>query len=96
MSDSTFTRYASPDGVNWLSCGHTNIGMGDPIEVGLHALCPGNIPPTLTRFEYFRIFKRNGDIMNLTSNTTDYGQINDRDFVRREQEARKHVLRSLI
>ena len=91
-----FSGYASPDGVNWLSCGHTNIGMGDPIEVGLHALCPGNIPPTLTRFEYFRIFKRNGGIMNLTSNTTDYGQINDRDFVRREQEARKRALRSLI
>ena len=34
--------------------------------------------------------------MNLTSNTTDYGQINDRDFVIREQEARKRALRSLI
>jgi hypothetical protein len=32
--------------------------MGDPLLVGLHALCPGNIPPTLTRFVFFRLKKR--------------------------------------
>jgi len=32
--------------------------MGDPIQVGVHALCPGNIPSTLTRFDYFRLLKR--------------------------------------
>ena len=56
-----FSGFASPDGVQWVSCGQTVVGMGDPVQVGLHALCPGNIPPTLTRFEYFRLFKRKSE-----------------------------------
>ncbi|HEX30170.1 TPA: DUF1349 domain-containing protein [Candidatus Poribacteria bacterium] len=57
-SGNQFTGYASADGVNWMMCGTTNVGMGNPIWVGLHALAPGNIPPTVTRFDYFRIFRR--------------------------------------
>jgi len=53
-----FSGYASADGVTWQSCGQTFVGMGEPVMVGLHALAPGNIPDTLTRFDYFRIFKR--------------------------------------
>lgn len=53
-----FSAFASGDGTQWRGCGQTHVGMGDPVEVGLHALCPGNIPPTLTRFEYFRLSKR--------------------------------------
>lgn len=53
-----FTGYVSRDGVNWISCGTTSVGMPKTVWVGLHALAPGNIPPTLTRFDYFRIFKR--------------------------------------
>ena len=56
-----FSGYASADGVNWLSCGSTFVGMGDPVHVGLHALCPGNIPPTITRFDYFRILRRRSE-----------------------------------
>ena len=90
-----FSGYASPDGVRWLSCGQTNVGMGDPVEVGLHTLCPGNIPPTLTRFEYFRLFKRKGDTLHTTPHLIDHLRLNDRDFARREREARSRALRSL-
>jgi len=53
-----FSGYASSDGITWQSCGQTSVGMGEPVMVGMHALAPGNIPPTLTRFDYFRLFKR--------------------------------------
>ncbi|MBT3271197.1 hypothetical protein HN371_28920 [Candidatus Poribacteria bacterium] len=53
-----FTGYASDDAVRWLSCGETVQGMRDPVHVGLHALCPGSIPPTETRFDYIGIFRR--------------------------------------
>jgi len=53
-----FSAFASTDGINWVMCGQTFVGIGDPLLVGLHALCPGNIPPTLTRFDYFRLQKR--------------------------------------
>jgi hypothetical protein len=56
-----FTGFAGPDGENWQNCGSTNVAMGDPVQVGLHALCPGSIPPTVTRFDYFRIYKRTGE-----------------------------------
>jgi hypothetical protein len=57
-SGNQFTGHASVDGVTWIGCGTTNVGMGNPVFVGLHALAPGNIPATLTRFDYFRIFRR--------------------------------------
>jgi hypothetical protein len=56
-----FTGLASADGQNWQNCGATSVAMGNPVQVGLHALCPGNIPPTLTRFDYFRVYKRPGE-----------------------------------
>ncbi len=56
-----FSGYASADGINWQSCGSTFVGMGDPVHVGLHALCPGNIPATTTRFDYFRIQRRRSE-----------------------------------
>jgi len=56
-----FTGFASADGQNWQNCGTSVVAMGDPVQVGLHALCPGSIPPTVTRFDYFRIYKRHGE-----------------------------------
>ena len=56
-----FMGYASADGSNWLSCGSTFVGMGDPVHVGVHSLCPGNIPATLTRFDFFRIQRRRSE-----------------------------------
>jgi len=56
-----FAGFASTDGSNWGTCGQTYAGIGDPLLVGLHALCPGNIPPTLTRFDYFRLQKRQSE-----------------------------------
>ena len=53
-----FTAYASANGVDWVTCGTAFASMGDPTRVGLHALCPGDMPPTTTRFDYFKILKR--------------------------------------
>ena len=52
-----FQAYCSTDGQNWQSCGTATVVMNDPVMVGLHALCPGNIPPTVTRFDYFKIMR---------------------------------------
>jgi len=52
-----FQAYCSTDGQNWQSCGTATVVMQDPIMVGMHALCPGNIPPTVTRFDYFKIIR---------------------------------------
>lgn len=60
-----FTGFASQDGQTWVNCGVTNVGMGDPVQIGLHGLCPGNIPPTITRFDYFRVFARKGEAVQL-------------------------------
>jgi len=53
-----FSAFSSLDGVQWQTCGRDFIVMHDPIEVGVHALCPGPIPPTTTRFDYFRVLRR--------------------------------------
>ena len=53
-----FRGFASGDGVKWMSTGETISGMTGTVMVGLHALCPGNIPPTSTRFDYFAIYRR--------------------------------------
>ena len=53
-----FSGYASANGVDWVTCGTAFVSMGDPVRVGLHALCPGNMPPTVTRFDYFKLLKR--------------------------------------
>ena len=69
-----FSGYASSDSVRWLSCGQTVIGMGDPVKVGFHALCPGNIPPTQTRFEYFRLFKRRSEAAQYSPRIAEVSQ----------------------
>jgi len=51
-----FTGYISSDGENWYRCGWVDMPMEDPIQVGIHALCPES-PATSTRFEYFRIYR---------------------------------------
>ena len=53
-----FSAYCSLDGVRWQTCGVDFIVMHDPIQIGVHALCPGPIPPTTTRFDYFRVLRK--------------------------------------
>lgn len=92
-----FLGYASPDGTRWLSCGQTNVGMGDPVHVGLHTLCPGNIPPTLTRFEYFRLFKRRGEAIKYGLRTApDARQMTDHERERLDQRQRARAMRDLV
>jgi hypothetical protein len=62
-----FSAYCSLDGVQWQTCGVDFIVMRDPIEIGIHALCPGPIPPTTTRFDYFRILRRPRLVQGSTS-----------------------------
>jgi regulation of enolase protein 1 (concanavalin A-like superfamily) len=66
-----FSGYASEDGVTWQHCGSTVMGMADPVMVGLHALAPGNIPATLTQFDYFRLSHRKRDVMRDKKATTE-------------------------
>lgn len=69
-----FQAYCSTDGQNWQSCGSANVLMQDPLMVGMHALCPGNIPPTITRFDYYKIMKPTGvSSSGLTSQLYGYG-----------------------
>jgi tetratricopeptide (TPR) repeat protein/regulation of enolase protein 1 (concanavalin A-like superfamily) len=51
-----FTGYVSADGESWYRCGWADIPMEDPIQVGIHALCP-QFAATSTRFEYVKIFR---------------------------------------
>ena len=55
-----FSAYCSVDGENWLTCGWVDLPMvDDPIQVGIHALCPAqNAPTTSTGFEYFKVWRR--------------------------------------
>jgi hypothetical protein len=52
-----FQAYSSPDGQTWTTCGSATVVLNDPLLVGIHALCPGNIPPTITRYDYFKILR---------------------------------------
>jgi hypothetical protein len=48
--------------------------MNDPLLVGMHALCPGNIPPTVTRFDYFKIMRPvTTSTLGLASQLPNYG-----------------------
>lgn len=76
----TFSGFASEDGIHWLSCGSTVSPMLDPVQVGVHALCPGSIPPTVTRFDYFAIHRRRRDATlyrerEITAPTTSHVQM---------------------
>ncbi len=54
--------HASEDGHTWQQCGATVMGMSDPVYVGLHALAPGAVPATTTRFSYFRVMRKHADV----------------------------------
>ena len=92
-----FSGYASSDGARWVSCGQSNIGMGNPVHIGMHALCPGNIPPTLTRFEYFRLFKRKSDVTGFMRHKSSpvSGSLSDQEFRNRRTDLANRTLRDL-
>jgi len=58
----TLSAYCSNDRENWLTCGEVSFPVGDPIQVGIHAIGSigsrgGNIA-TATCFDYFRVLRR--------------------------------------
>ena len=59
-----FKAYSSINGQDWQTCGVTTVVMRDPILVGMHSLCPGNMPSAVTRFDYFKVM-RAGDNTGL-------------------------------
>jgi regulation of enolase protein 1 (concanavalin A-like superfamily) len=92
-----FSSFASSDGIQWKSCGQTNVGMGEAVDVGLHALCPGNIPPTLTRFDYFRVFKRKSEVAEYRPVIFEQtGQISDEERERRDEDRRERAMRDMF
>ncbi len=52
-----FSAFSSHDGIHWKAVGDARVAMGPRVQVGLHAFCPDNLPSTLTKFNYFRVFK---------------------------------------
>ena len=92
-----FSSFASADGIQWKSCGQTNVGMGEATDVGLHALCPGNIPPTLTRFDYFRVFKRKSEVAEYRPFIAEQpGQMSDEERERQEADRRERAMRDMF
>ena len=92
-----FSSFASHDGIQWKSCGQTNVGMGEATDVGLHALCPGNIPPTLTRFDYFRVFKRKSEVAEYRPVIAEQtGQVSDEERERQEADRRERAMRDMF
>lgn len=92
-----FSSFASADGIQWRSCGQTNVGMGEAVDVGLHALCPGNIPPTLTRFDYFRVFKRKSEVAEYQPFIAEQiDQVSDEERERQVADRRERAARDLF
>ena len=92
-----FSSFASSDGIQWKSCGQTNVGMGEATDVGLHALCPGNIPPTLTRFDYFRVFKRKSEVAEYRPVIAEQtGQMSDEERERQDADRRERAMRDMF
>lgn len=92
-----FSSFASHDGIQWKSCGQTNVGMGEATDVGLHALCPGNIPPTLTRFDYFRVFKRKSEVAEYRPVIFDqHDQMSDEERERQQADRRERAMRDMF
>ena len=92
-----FSSFASSDGIQWKSCGQTNVGMGEATDVGLHALCPGNIPPTLTRFDYFRVFKRRSEVAEYRPVIAEQtGQMSDEERERQDADRRERAMRDMF
>lgn len=92
-----FSSFASDDGIRWHSCGQTNVGMGEAVDVGLHALCPGNIPPTLTRFDYFRVFKRRSEVAEYRPVIHEQtGQVSDEERERLVADRRERAMRDMF
>ena len=92
-----FSSFASDNGIQWRSCGQTNVGMGHRVRVGLHALCPGNIPPTLTRFDFFRLFKRRSEAAEYRPIIAQpVGQQSDEERERLVADRRERAMRDLV
>ena len=71
--------------------------MGEAVDVGLHALCPGNIPPTLTRFDYFRVFKRRSEVAEYRPvSAKQTGQMSDEERERRDAGRRGRAMRDMF
>ena len=89
-----FSAFASSDSIQWKSCGQTNVGMGKSVHVGLHSLCPGNIPPTLTRFDFFRVFKRKSEVSEYRPlSAGPHGQQSDAEHERQIADQRRRAMR---
>ena len=92
-----FSSFASEDGIQWRSCGQTNVGMGNSVHVGVHALCPGNIPPTLTRFDFFRVFKRKSEVAEYRPITAvQHDRMTDEERERQDADRRERAMRDMF
>lgn len=92
-----FSAFASEDGIHWRGVGITRVAMGPRVQVGLHALCPGNIPPTLTRFDYFRLFKRRSEAAQYRPIVAEQlDERSDEERVRELADERRRAMRDVF
>ena len=92
-----FSAFASQDGIHWRGVGVTRVAMGPRVQVGLHALCPGNIPPTLTRFDYFRLFKRRSEVAQYRPIVAEQvDERSDEESVRELADERRRAMRDVF
>lgn len=92
-----FSAFASQDGIHWRGVGVTRVAMGPRVQVGLHSLCPGNIPPTLTRFDYFRLFKRRSEAAQYRPIVAEQvDERSDEESVRELADERRRATRDLF
>jgi hypothetical protein len=52
-----FRAYCRGDDYQWYSCGWTEAEMEDPVQVGIFASCPEDVPQAVTSFDYVKIFR---------------------------------------
>ncbi len=91
-----FMAFASQDGIHWKGVGVTRAAMGPRVQVGLHSLCPGNIPPTLTRFDYFRLFKRRSEAAQYRSiEAVGVDEVSDEEREDIREDRRRRAIRDL-
>jgi regulation of enolase protein 1 (concanavalin A-like superfamily) len=59
-----FSAYCSSDGESWMTCGAVDFPAEDQIQVGIHAMASFGVASadTATRFDYFRVLRRESQI----------------------------------
>ena len=79
----------SEDGKDWLEACSFDFQVGDPLRIGIHAVCMGiDLPPTVTDFDYFML-SRIGD---ETPYTTQSGVLSEKEAKEKQDSEAEKLL----